>query len=115
MSGEQLTKPSEILSAAADLIEQPGRWTQGAFARTQHKIATEALDESAVCFCASGAIYRASGKRTSTALRTIDAASEVARRHGASNIADFNDTASTALEVSGLLRKAAQKAREQGQ
>jgi hypothetical protein len=49
---------SEILSAAADLIEPEGAWTKGQFARDKEGFYSAASGRKAVCWCALGAIKR---------------------------------------------------------
>lgn len=53
--------PSEVLLAAADLIEPEGAWTQRAFARDRHGTALTARSYGAVCWCADGAIIHSAG------------------------------------------------------
>lgn len=48
-------KASEILHAVGDLLEQPGAWTQGAFARDIDGHVVRSCDADAVCWCAFGA------------------------------------------------------------
>lgn len=57
-----MTTPSEILDAAADLIEPEGAFTKGAFGRDAlgRKLQAAELDR-AVCFCTIGAIIKAGG------------------------------------------------------
>ena len=50
--------PREVLLAAAELVEQG--WTQGAGARGRSGKPVATLGRSAVCWCAIGAIKRAS-------------------------------------------------------
>ena len=51
-------KTSEILIAAKALIDEPGKWTQGAAARDANGRAIEAEEpySAAVCFCSIGAL-----------------------------------------------------------
>jgi hypothetical protein len=53
----------EILRAAADLIEPEGAWTQGAFSRNADGTTDidEAVASNPVCWCALGALAKASG------------------------------------------------------
>ena len=48
-----------VLTEARDLISDPKRWTQGAYARDAHGRQTYWGDPAAVCWCASGAISKA--------------------------------------------------------
>lgn len=51
----------EILTAAQDLIRDSDRWTQGAYARTEHGVPTGACNPAAVRWDASGAILKVAG------------------------------------------------------
>ena len=51
-------KTSEILIAAKALIDEPGKWTQGTYARNSDMEEVDSYSEDAVCFCSIGAIYR---------------------------------------------------------
>ncbi len=46
----------ETLKAARALIEDPERWTQGAFARDAEGHSTPPCSPDAVCWCATGAL-----------------------------------------------------------
>jgi hypothetical protein len=48
--------PLETLKAARQLITDPAKWTQGWFARNAAGENVNALSQSAVCFCALGAL-----------------------------------------------------------
>ncbi|WP_439357876.1 DUF6197 family protein [Bradyrhizobium sp. DASA03007] len=56
-----MTKISELLAAARAKIADPTNWTQGAHARDRSGNAVMITSESAVCFCADGAIALAAG------------------------------------------------------
>lgn len=45
-----------VLRAAASLLEQPGKWTQGEAARNENGRYTPPRQPGAVCWCAAGAI-----------------------------------------------------------
>lgn len=120
MSGEQLTKPSEILSAAADLIEQPGKWTQYHFGANEAGVSTLSDVHRATCFCLLGAIDKVRGAEQFGGTFAIDLALEYLPSEIVNNpdltVADWNDEPNrTAEEVAEALRQAAEKAREQGQ
>lgn len=107
---------SEILFAAADLIEPEGAWTQRAIARDRKGLI--AIGEgTAVCWCAIGAIIKVGGaweaiERTEKLLALPDAA----RVGDLRPLAAFNDAPErTQEEVVAKLREAAERAREQGQ
>jgi hypothetical protein len=99
---------SEILSAAADLIEPEGAWTKGVDARDDCGEETGIYSPDAKCFCASGAIYRVAGHPLrSQSLRFLE------RQLGVDDIPPWNDESSQS-EVVAKLREAAERAREQG-
>lgn len=108
-----LTKPSDILSAAADLIEQPGKWQQHAWATNAAGEYVDDTDPDAVCFCASGAINRtAGGSFALTAAKAKDAFWDTLGEKPLR----FNDAPGrTQAEVVTALRQAAEKARDSGQ
>lgn len=58
MTAKAPQTPAEVLRAARALIEVPERWTKCAFARDAKGIVVSEDEESAVCFCVLGAIYR---------------------------------------------------------
>lgn len=115
------TKPSEILSAAADLIEQPGKWVQGVYGLGKSGREVK-LVANAVCFCAIGAISKVGGShdfdyRNDRTEAAIAALRETLKADGrGSHIPLWNDSPErSASEVVSALRQAAEKAREQGQ
>src|SRR6185369_1255158 len=78
-----------ILKAARDLISEPARWTTGCMAKNSMGVQVDPRAPEAACFCAMGAIKRASRDLGSEwdardALRT-----EVGNAQG--SIALFND------------------------
>lgn len=50
--------PREILTAARALIAEPERWTQGAYARDAAGVPVDDSAETAICWCASGALFK---------------------------------------------------------
>lgn len=111
-------KSSQILSAAADLIEPEGRWTQGALSRNRKGEWVPESQKSAVCFCAMGAIWRSARDLVGSdvSYRHADPASNVLREVVGGPVADWNDApARKQAEVVTALRQAAEKAREAGQ
>lgn len=107
-------KPSDILSAAADLIEPEGRWTQGVYARRDGRQVAIQDIEDADCFCAVGAIKRITGGPVSGYL--TDVLNGIGRRRGYDHVAAWNDAPERKqAEVVAALRQAAEKAREKGQ
>jgi hypothetical protein len=53
--------PVEILTQARDLIAQPGKWTQGWYARRADGKDCYWADDEASCFCAVGAVEKTVG------------------------------------------------------
>jgi hypothetical protein len=107
---------SEILSAAADLIEPEGKWTQGYYARDQFGSDCEPEDSCAVCWCTIGAIERASEESVSDDCEAYNAAEQaVAAALPGITIVSWNDAPErTQADVVAKLREAAERAREQG-
>lgn len=108
----------EVLNAAADLLERPGAWTQGDYARDDMGLGigdyTEEEREKGgfepVCFCTIGAINHARGRDPDTALWG-DLRRPIWDVLGETNIADWNDAPGrTQAEVVAALREAAAKA-----
>ena len=101
---------ADILTAAADLIEPEGRWTQGAFARTGKGRVIGPCEKAAECFCGIGAIYRVGGvgHLSDAAMAELD---RYARRRRHDMFAGWNDTEGrTQAEVVAALRASAAKA-----
>jgi hypothetical protein len=97
----------DVLNAAADLIEKPGAWTQGCFARDPKGKQTGWRMDNAACFCVSGAISRESGGSWEAWYR-FDG---YTRQRGFRHMAEFNDAPGrTQSEVVAALRQAAQQA-----
>src|SRR5688572_12664424 len=94
--------PAEILNKAADLLEPKGAWTQGWFARDKSRCHVAVESSAAVCWCAAGAIERASPPTL-----YWDALNALARVLPTS-IAVWNDSPErTQAEVVAKLREAA--------
>jgi len=112
---------ADILTAAADLIEPEGAWTQRAYARDRDGEDIEDRssyyeDEpefEAVCYCAIGAIMTAAGERPDRVGQDDMGALEVfACFVGEESIHIWNDNPErTQAEVVAALRAAAEKAR----
>lgn len=107
--------PDEILTKAADLLEKPGAWTQGSAILDRYGRPTGWSDPRACCFCAFGAIRRASGDPEITKCEALDFADRFAAGLGFSGIIDFNDAPErTQAEVVAKLREAAELAKATG-
>ena len=57
-------KAADLLDKAAELIAQPGAWTQMAYARNAEGNPCSPRSRKAVCWCAMGALQRAHRTRT---------------------------------------------------
>jgi hypothetical protein len=98
----------DVLNLAADYIDQG--WTKGVSARTKDGKVTFASSDSAVSWCAIGAISRAANEINPEYFRS--AYTQVTSRLPVpvgSSLSSFNDLiAADAFEVSNFLRKAAE-------
>jgi len=103
---------ADILTAAADLIDKPGAWTQHVFAKSSPD-ATDHLsgyDPKAVCWCALGAMEAAAGEELSCMAIFGQAETFLVAEVG--NVPSWNDAPNrTQAEVVAALRAAADKAR----
>jgi hypothetical protein len=97
--------PSEILTAARELISVPERWTQGDYAKDKDGRSCLEDDEGAVCYCSVGAISK---------VRFSSVALEFLAREAGGYIPDFNDT-HTHAEVIAAFDRAIAAAKERGQ
>jgi hypothetical protein len=100
---------AEVLTRAADLLEKPGAWTQGAFARDIHGHPIRCESEDAASFCAIGALYslRVGSWMADSCERRLSKFKRVEM------FAEWNDAPGrTQAEVVAALRAAAEKARQ---
>lgn len=106
-----MTAPvSQVLSEAADLLEKPGAWTQGALARDAHG-ENVGLDYG-VCFCLGGAIIKSAHGVKTIQRKAMQSVREVLR---VEYVTDWNDSPTRQqTEVVDALRRAAALAKEQG-
>lgn len=110
-----MTAPvSQVLSEAADLLEKPGAWTQGVFARNA-KGENTGLSEirgKAVCWCVLGATAASAGSN----LGLSSAADHFLRDFlGVEELGSWNDAPDRSQEeVVDALRRAAALAKDQG-
>ena len=96
---------AEILRAAADLVERPGAWTQGASALDASGRLVDFNSDAATCFCALGALWHAAGSAVSL---PVDSAETALRGIIGRNVGDWNDASDrTATEVAQVMRRAA--------
>jgi len=105
---------AEILNRAADLLEKPGAWTQGAYARDALGVGVQSVFEmpaDAGCFCIAGAVARAGGpeRMWGALIPVID----LLGLERADEAVQWNDDPRrTQAEVVAALREAARKASE---
>lgn len=101
---------ADILDRAADLIEPEGAWTQGVLGRdAKGRILMARNLDRAVCFCAQGAIIRASKDAEVLAYQASQVVRKVIHQEG---IGWWNDRrARTQQQVVATLRHAAALAR----
>lgn len=100
---------AKILRDAADLIETPGVWVQGAYARrnpTGHACTTDNPD--ARCFCTAGAVYKLARAFNRGCYRAAPPLIALLDRLCRRDLDQWNDTEGrTAAECAALLREAA--------
>ncbi len=109
-------KPSEILDAAAALVEPEGAWTTRRYARPgAGQLGCDPLADRATCFCMVGAIARVSASTVAEVEGENVAAIAFLRKSlGSWSAIGWNDRA-TQAEVVAKLREAAELARREGQ
>lgn len=98
-----------VLLEAADIIEKPGAWIQGDYARIRHTgCSVQATDPRADCFCGVGALMHVAARRGWLGQGVLPAASLAAGDAAGAEFFSFNDAdGRTAAEVAAVLRKAA--------
>lgn len=107
-------KPSQILHVAGDVLEQPGAWTQGYYARNKKGISTSYVDGDAVCWCAAGMLLKMGGM--DGIAEAVDYLCRVAGVIGTGSLADWNDKPErTQEEIIAAFRQAEQLAKDEGQ
>jgi hypothetical protein len=82
-------KPSEILTAARDLISDPERWCHGASARTSNGVSTMPCSPVAAQWCAVGACEKAHSGFIH--VEALDVLNKSARLHFKLGAAAVND------------------------
>lgn len=108
-----MTTPTEVLEAAADLLEKPGAWTTGVFARDAAGHQVGLRDDRATCFCLAGAIEKAAQNGTFAFREAFDIMDAMARRAGFRHVAAWNDAPGrTQAEVVATLRQASRRGGE---
>lgn len=97
---------SSVLSAAADIIEKPGAWTQRAYARdAKGEWVRPTSSPAAVSFCLMGAVERVMGNSYGAPYRAIARGFDAVYDTGP---ADYNDTRGrTQEEVVAAARRVA--------
>lgn len=66
-----MAEVAEILKQARALIEDPERWHQGYYARTEDGRVVDAYDPDACAWCAEGAVLKAGGSLFENAPESI--------------------------------------------
>jgi hypothetical protein len=100
--------PAGILTAAAELLESPGAWTQGRWARNADDSGTLGNDPAAVCFCMLGAFQRVTHCAETAAWSAAELILSSMLR---CEVPEWNDTEGrTQAEVVAALRAAAELA-----
>lgn len=106
--GNETDAPSvkSVLLSAADLLEQPGAWTQNMLSATKRGYAIGAMEDNAACWCAMGAIFREARGAGDLTRPAYDALADVI---GHGHIPSWNDAPErTQAEVVAALRAAAE-------
>lgn len=93
--------PSQILIEAFNLINEPGNWTQGEYARLPSGRDCSPTNSHAVCFCSVGAISQVSGLHPDSPVlqellskfQTDPVIHSVVRLHDESTLLRINDRA----------------------
>lgn len=83
-------KTSAVLLKAMDIIATPDKWTKGSFARDINQVSTSADEPDAVCWCALGAIQKATKNSKASADASLYLVSAVE-----TIVPIFNDYSST--------------------
>lgn len=83
-------KTSKVLLKAMDVIATPDKWTKGSFARDINQNSTSADEPDAACWCALGAIQKATKNSKASADASLYLVSVVE-----TNVPIFNDYLST--------------------
>jgi hypothetical protein len=105
---EVVSDIADILEKAADLIEPEGAWLQGQYAKDDRGNFAAPEASYAVCWCAVGALQRASRLD----LNGYFGAADTLADHVQSHVVVWNDAPErTQTEVVAKLREAAAKAR----
>lgn len=107
---------ADVLERAADLIEPEGAWIKnGNYALNLERSSVDALDLSATCFCAMGAVHRVAGVSTfskSGPVELVNTARNALYKILGEPMASWNDRdGRTQPEVVAALRRAATLAR----
>ena len=105
-----IASAAACLRAAADMLAEPHRWTQGAMARDAKAHPVGPTDPNAVRWCLSGAMQL----QTRGLPHGVSIIADRALRSvcGGAEPAGFNDRASSAVQVASLARIAAAQLEE---
>jgi len=70
MNQKKLTMTIDILRTAREIISDPEHWTKGVYARNASSVQVDTNSATAVRFCATGCIKRATGKVVAAAVNS---------------------------------------------
>ena len=93
---------TEVLTEARNLISDPKRWTQGAYARDAAGLRTEWDSPNAVCWCTIGAIGKAAEVASEHHPLVVRAIKQLKRAIGDRSISRFNDSHIHAQVMNGF-------------
>lgn len=98
----------EILEQSWALIQQPGKWTQGVYAKNTIGKPVGIRSEDATCFCSMGALWRVSSG--SEALELFEKLNAVSMRMTGTGIVKLNDAAKSVQELAPVWEEAIRSA-----
>jgi hypothetical protein len=105
-----------VLAHVAKILEKPGCWTKGAYARDVHGTTVKIGDPSACQFCLMGAVYLAlreldiSQRNEGASMLIHDIRTRLSSPSKGLMVADFNDAPETThQDVMNLLAEAREK------
>ena len=81
----------QVLRKARELISDPARWTQGAYARDESGFEVSSTWEAACCWCALGAIIKTAREMKARVGVTTDVISTLYRHSAGRPVFEVND------------------------
>lgn len=94
--GEHIVSAAQVLRDAKELISAPERWTKGAYARDSAGHPVWEMADEAVCWCATGAVCRATINDSTLAPEALEALNNT--KSSGRGVAGYNDAAGTTHE-----------------